>query len=237
MKINIAIPSRARAQSLITPRKFGLDTDDYTVFVRTDDEAKEYKAAGYKEVITTNVAKGVTPARNFILDYYPKDANIIMLDDDIVGIYKKFESSLIPVSGVKLMKLINDTFELCKKRGIYLWGLYPVPNAFYMKDSINPRAFVIGTFMGIRNTDLRFDEQITLKEDYDFTIQHIAKYGNVCRYNNYTIKAKHYTNKGGCEIFRSDELEQQSKRLLQRKWPRWVKDNPRSPNEVLLRFK
>ena len=43
----------------------------------------------------------------------------------------------------------------------------------------------------------RFDCEMTLKEDYDFTAQHLHTYGQIARLNRVFVKAKHYTNAGG----------------------------------------
>eukprot|EP00913_Durusdinium_trenchii_P020304 g19075.t1 len=47
------------------------------------------------------------------------------------------------------------------------------------------------------DSKVRFDEEIALKEDYDFTASHIKEYGSVMRCQRMTLRVKHYSNSGG----------------------------------------
>ena len=112
-------------------------------------------------------------------------------------------------------------------------------NAFYF-DPFKPiklHHFILGDFSVIKPTDLRFDTRFKLKEDYDYTLQHIQKYGGVARCDSIIAKFKHRVNKGGAVDIRTPEIEQESIRLLRKKWGRNIVDNPKRPNEVLLRVK
>ena len=76
---------------------------------------------------------------------------------------------------------------------------------------------------------------MTLKEDYDFTAQHLHTYGQIARLNRVFVKAKHYTNAGGAVAVRNDEREQYNIKILRRKWPGVFRAHPfRGPNEVRM---
>ena len=82
----------------------------------------------------------------------------------------------------------------------------------------------------------RFDEMMTLKEDYDLTAQHLAKYGAVSRSNRVLIRAAHYTNDGGAVADRTDEKEQYNIAVLRHKWPGVFPENKNrkdSKNEAI----
>ena len=82
---------------------------------------------------------------------------------------------------------------------------------------------------------LRFDERMTLKEDYDFTAQHLAKHGAVARSNRVWVTALHYKNEGGAVADRNDEKEQFNIALLKYKWPGAIAKHPtRGENEVFF---
>lgn len=98
------------------------------------------------------------------------------------------------------------------------------------------------------SSTVRFDEQMLLKEDYDFTAQHVAKHGCICRMNRLFVKvclfllpsvhlflmccclesflnvpcgmlqAEHYSNEGGAVADRSTPKEQKMIKILQGKW-------------------
>merc|ERR1711924_299925 len=63
--------------------------------------------------------------------------------------------------------------------------------------------FILGDFFVVdKKSPVRFDESLTLKEDYDFTAAHLRKYGSVLRCNRLTFCAKHYKNAGGAATMR-----------------------------------
>jgi hypothetical protein len=81
--------------------------------------------------------------------------------------------------------------------------------------------------------EIRFDEQLTLKEDYDFTLQHIQKYGTI-RYQKYLFTFQHYSNKGGAVDIRNDKEEQKNIMILKSKWGDKIRLNPKRKNEILI---
>jgi hypothetical protein len=87
----------------------------------------------------------------------------------------------------------------------------------------------------------RFDPQMRLKEDYDFTAQHVDVYGAASRMNRLFVRARHYTNAGGAVDVRNAALEQQTIAYLQSKWarrgyPKLFRLNPTRANEVIMHF-
>eukprot|EP00940_MAST-03C_sp_MAST-3C-sp2_P001969 g1969.t1 len=96
--------------------------------------------------------------------------------------------------------------------------------------------FIVGDFLVIDPFSMpRFDEEMTLKEDYDFTAQHLSTYGVVMRSNRVFVKARHYKNAGGAVAVRNDETEQRNISILKRKWPGVFRDHKRrGANEVRM---
>ena len=85
----------------------------------------------------------------------------------------------------------------------------------------------------VKPSEVRFDTQLTLKEDYDFTLQHISR-KKVLRYQKYLFSFKHYSNKGGAVDIRNNEEEQKNIRILKSKWGDKVRLNPKRKNEILI---
>ena len=57
--------------------------------------------------------------------------------------------------------------------------------------------FILGDFMVVNSeSSVRFDANMTLKEDYDFTCSQILQHGRVCRVNRLVVNAQHLTNAG-----------------------------------------
>jgi predicted dienelactone hydrolase len=80
----------------------------------------------------------------------------------------------------------------------------------------------------------RFDTELKLKEDYDYTAQHIALHGVVARCDFIFASFKHRTNAGGAVAYRTPEVEQESIKRLQDKWGDAIRLNPRRENEILF---
>merc|ERR1719277_1737025 len=99
--------------------------------------------------------------------------------------------------------------------------------------------FILGDFFVAEPTPLRFDERLTLKEDYDFTCSHLERFGEVLRCNRMLITAKHETNAGGACDARdaAGEKERYNIGVLKEKWPGAIKDHPTRANQIVLRWK
>ena len=78
---------------------------------------------------------------------------------------------------------------------------------------------VVGAnIIGIIKNPLRFDERLKVKEDYDYSMQHIYKYGGVLRTHKYGIDVVHLTNQGGCVAYRTKDIEIDCYNILVNKW-------------------
>jgi hypothetical protein len=232
--MKIAIPTYKRAGSIehLTLRIVrGLNYPIY-LFVNSEEDKKEYEKIKGVEIVVSNV-KGIAQTRNFILDYFGAGEKVIQLDDDLQDILILKNGKLEKLEGAFLEGFIEQAFSDLEKEGLKLWGVYPVPNHFYMDRNVSHRNFIIGSFCGVIVSGIRYAE-IPLKEDYDFTLSHLLD-GGVIRYNFITVKAKHYTNKGGAVDVRNAGKVQASIDYLKRKWGKAIANNPRRENEILLR--
>lgn len=157
----------------------------------------------------------------------------VQLSDDLKGIRalapgepKGVELSL-GAAAAELDEALDDT-------GLRLAGCSPTDNLYFAKEGVSTRKFIVGDLIMVRPTELRFDLNLRLKEDYDFTLQHWAAYGGAARCDFIAPSFAHYTNAGGAVAARTVELEQESIAYLKAKWPGMVRDNPRRPNEILM---
>jgi DNA repair photolyase len=234
----IAIPSRQRADQVITIQNTGIPARYFHLFVDTKEEEAEYTAKNPGATVHLTGVTGIQHVRNKILDTFPVDARVVTMCDDVQGVWKLTgPKKLEKMVGPELIQFINDGFQACEDAGTKLWGVYPIKNHFFMSQSVARDAFIIGTFSGIIVSDIRCDKQLPLKEDYDYTIKHIQEYGCALRLNNVAVEAKHYKNKGGCVDYRCTELEQQAIARLKELYPGIIRDNTKRPNEILMRFK
>lgn len=125
-----------------------------------------------------------------------------------------------------------------RRMGARLGGAYVTMNKGFAMNTapVATQLFVVGDFLVIDPTSTpRFDLSMTLKEDYDFTAQHIHRYGVATRVNRVFVQALHYKNPGGAVAVRNDEREQENIAILRDKWPGVFRaHHRRGPNEVRM---
>jgi len=199
-------------------------------------QASDYLAAGATRVLYDK--GGLCAGRNVALEEaFQEGLACVQLSDDL----RKLELAAGPktVRPASFGEVVRMMREACGATGARLAGIAPVANAFYFNPSrpYNTAAFILGDFIYVRPTGLRFDTQLRLKEDYDYTLQHLRMYHAVARCNAVLGHFRHRTNAGGACAVRTTELEQASIAHLKAKWPGYIKDNPRRPNEILLSLK
>jgi TET-Associated Glycosyltransferase len=200
------------------------------------EERPEYERLGANHVIETG---NLVDSRNQAIKIaHSKQQDCIMIEDDLEKIQlarTKNNKDNVDIS-------VKDAIDLMYRasaelRFAYLIGVAPTANAFYF-DPLKPYSlvhFIVGSLIIVRyGAELYFDKQFKLKEDYDYTLQHIQKFGCVLRCNQILAYFKHYGNKGGAVDYRSDDLEQDMIQALKQKWGPNIKLNPRRKNEILL---
>lgn len=156
---------------------------------------------------------GLHQQRNFISDYFPEGQYIIELDDDVTGIFqitksrstkrmtkkRKFYQHLASITN--LHQFFLSAFEQLIARNLYLFGVYPVCNGYFMTSTTTTDLrFIVGPLWGFinrHNPALRLT--ISEKEDSERTLQFYTMDGGVLRFNNIAFKTNYYTNKGGMQ--------------------------------------
>jgi len=222
-------------------------------------EADEYEAAGCKGKVVEG--GGLCASRNFALDEARRQgcACVEMSDDlkkcEIVragdaladfhdeGRWTKPKDlkaanaagankvEITPVAGAAML------LALLRATDRRLAGCYPNANPGLAAGvpPVGDHHFIVGDFLviDVQRTELRFDERLMLKEDYDYTAQHMHEYGAVCRSNRVLCLFEHYTNAGGAVDVRSDAREQHAIQLIHHKWPgAFRKHGTRGANEI-----
>lgn len=185
-------------------------------------EAKEYIDRGYTvEKIPDQLRGNIAVVRNYIKkELIGKEG--LMIDDDIeaLKIYTGYKGNPVQKSIENVPKFIEDGFQLCKEFGCTLWGLnivgdkgsYREYSPFSLTNTIS------GSFMGFVNNNLEFDENLPLKEDYDFCIQVLNKHRKLLRLNFASMVKKDHGNLGGCADYRTRQREIEQMEMLEKKW-------------------
>ena len=105
-----------------------------------------------------------------------------------------------------------------------LWGIYPVNNPFFMKNTVTrDLRYIIGAFYGIRNThnptyDLQYGDN---QEDKERTLRYWVTDGAVVRLNDVAPNTVYYS-KGGMESpTRKADTERYTEELL-KEFPQYL---------------
>lgn len=209
----------------------------------------QYKALGLK----CKVGGKLCPARNMALDDAKKENKVcVQLSDDIskfqyhhgkqvkerndAAMNKAFKNAvchvITPVAAARFLVAKMRTCTTPPQLG----GVFPLASCArgFCGEEVTRKQFILGDFFVVDlHSKVRFDEKLSLKEDYDFTCRHIFTHGSVLRANRMTISAKHRVNNGGACSIRSGSEEDKNIVILKRKWPRAIRDQRRE-HEVTL---
>ena len=194
MEYVVAIPSLSRPCALKKKTLQLLDTynipkNSIYVFV-VENEYEIYKSIigeGYNLVCGVH---GIAAQRNFISEYFEFDTYICSFDDDIEKVmFLDDDIDLTSVNNLKL--IINFMINTMESTDINLAGVYPIANAFYMRDVITTDLrFVIGGFYIFKNKKLMLSTSAESKEDIENTIMYFIHDDAVLRFSNLCFKSK-----------------------------------------------
>lgn len=223
----IAIPSYNRedvivSKTLNTLKEGGVSKSKIYIFVANKQQEKVYEENVPKNLYHTIIVgkKGITNQRIFISKYFPERQYIVSMDDDV-------EEMQIMKNKDKLLKIrdldefFKDAYKKLKQENLFLWGIYPVHNPFFMKQKISDHLrFIIGVTFGYIN---RHDKKLypsvkaETKEDYEQSILFYKHDGGVLRFNYITPKTK-FNAEGGLGKDRF-ERNKNAAEYLKKKYP------------------
>lgn len=213
MKIEILSPSYRRAESASTQEYLPACT-----YVVARSEKKAYESAGRRVIaVPNNVQGNVCRVRNYILANFNP---VLILDDDIRRFGRWSKQENLKLDTDEAMEFIEHAFILARGFGARMWGMNLLPDkgAYREYTPFAFRSVVLGPVQGFTNMDLRYDESLPLKEDYDLSLQVLNKYRRTLRFNMYHYVCEQHTNVGGCATYRTMDRERDQFLLLQKKW-------------------
>lgn len=197
MEYIVAIPTYHRSdiiekKTLTTLKQGNVDKNRIYLFVANPTEKSKYEQSVprelYHEIIVGK--KGIGNQRNFISRYFPEGQYVVSMDDDVEAIEK--------LNGEKLQKIHNldaffkKAYTTLKNENLYIWGIYPVRNPFFMKHRCTTDLrFIIGIMYGFINRHhSKLHTKIQVKEDYEMSILYYLMDGGVLRFGDICAKQK-----------------------------------------------
>lgn len=240
MKISINCPSYKRPK---------VETLDYISTCKVwvaEREYEAYKAAnkGHEDNIISvpnEVQGNLCRIRNYILDKeLPENDAVLIIDDDLSAI-GRFEANghygyeRYTLTEAEVYQMLEKFSVMCDDFGFKYWGLNCNKDALSYRQAtpFSTVAYIGGPFQCfLHGNELRYDERLPLKEDYDMTLQQCNKYRGCFRANAYHYDCKQSKQSGGCATYRNYQREKEQLELLQKKWgKRIVKiDSTLNPN-------
>ena len=214
----IVSPSFGRAGRVTSDRVFR----DLVVVV-PESQLEEYEAhplanGGTYQPMPDQYEGNISRKRNWILD--SMSGEVVMVDDDYAYLGMVEKGKQVRLEWPSIEALIRNGFQMAEDVGTPMWGLnLQVDPRFYREYS--PFAFlspVLGPFVALKDCPIRYDEDLWLKEDYDYFLRVIHKYHRVLRFNKYHYKVDHFDEAGGVVGQRNLPEEVRQLNRLQQKW-------------------
>jgi hypothetical protein len=168
---------------------------------------------------------GKSKCMNWMLDnLWDEDTDaIIMIDDDVSGIMKHIKNAKDEkISEEDFYELVENWVRLAKEWGCGMFAISPSSDPL-VYDEFAPfrlHGYCDGQVTGwCMKNEIRYDEELTIKEDVDFALKNWQKYHKCLRIEKYYPKSKSFgDNEGGCNVFRSSEEEKRQFKIMQKKW-------------------
>ena len=182
-------------------RSMGVPPDRIIMSVQTSDDLYDYLPLyGQECIILYKEGSNVSMNKNTILNYMEKNHQgvpIIMCSDKVRGIRKMVGKNTIAITKEEFQTLCRKGIAITRKLSGGCFGVYSVGNTYFMEHSISTNRQILGCFMGILDTSMKFDERLVLKEDLGYVCQCISAHKRVVRFNDISLDATFHTQ-GGC---------------------------------------
>jgi len=217
-EIIICVPSYRRPNRV--------DTLKYLPHIRiyideseADEYKKNYPQADFR-VMPKGVQGNICRVRNYILDDNP-DKLVAIVDDDLkyLGYHECLAEHKLE-NEEEVLRFIKKYSILAEDWGIKFWGIQINPDKQCYREytPFSLTSYVASPFGVHLGHNIRYDERLSLKEDYDFILQFLNVHRKILRVNKFFYVVKQMEQEGGCSVYRNVEEEKRQLQLLQKKW-------------------
>ena len=199
MDFIIAIPTYNRPEifkqtTMAFLERHNVPKKNVLLFLKDKEQLKKYENIDYQKILTNS--HGMMKTRNYLQKYFRQSEyeNVLYLDDDIADLYD-YDKPLDD-----FICLINKMIKDLEQRKLYIAGISPYDNTFYLKrTSTTTLKNICGCF---RLERIRRDTDIILTpvgqfEDMFFSCKHFLRDGGLLRYNWIYPKTKFFNDIGG----------------------------------------
>lgn len=223
MNCQIYIPSYKRAGDITSHKIF-----PSAKIVVPESQLSDYQTHYGEKVVSIPDEKdgNIAVKRNAILDMAAADGVewLLMVDDDYQYVGKITNQNPRWLNNDEIETLIAEGCQMADELQTGMWGLnVQIDPKFYREYSpFSLTTPILGPWQAVKVSELRYDEKISLKEDYDFWLQSIRKYRKTLRFQSYHYMVNHINKSGGVVSYRTKQREEEHNQMLQEKWGRRV---------------
>ena len=224
--LHVAIPSMGRAGKM----KSSAALPSASVYVPMR-EVKDYRQAHPTLTIigVPDLVKGITATRNWILDQC-RARWIVFVDDDLAdqGWFnlRHRKGKRRNLTEATWMHEWTRLGTIAEGLGFRMFG---VGTDGALRSVYPWRPFIFHTYvtascMGLQiGTGLRFDEEFKVKEDYELCLRAIKEDGGILGARYVFWRNSHWKDKGGCAIYRTQEMEEAATQKLMKRYPGMIR--------------
>jgi hypothetical protein len=234
----VAVPSYQRVdmladRTLPALAAGGVELDRVTVFVHSHDPMLDgyrdlVRSAGMRLQVTD--VRGINAQRAAILQHFPAGTPLVQVDDDLQRVVEAVNQKTVrPVDD--LGRLFRGMFRETAARDLWVWGLSPTTNPFYMSPGRHTEGlrFLMFALWGCYTRPGHPVHTCTVptKDDYELSLRAWWYDGATLRADGIAPVADIYKAPGGCQLTRRVEHAEQGAVQLMADWPGLVRRNTR----------
>lgn len=234
----IAIPSKGRAGAVKSQKLLKA-----SVLYVPQLEVAAYETAGGKNVVgVPDDVRGITATRNWILRNCG-DSRVVMVDDDLKnqGFVKLFawEARHKKLTETDWLAEFEKLFEITEALKYRIWGVSTesAPRSVYPYRPFLWKSYITASCMGIVNDGRTFfDESFRVKEDYELNLRCIKEDGGIVAARYLYWENAHWTTEGGCKDYRTQGMERDAIKRLQKMYPGMLRVTKRANSEFCIQI-
>lgn len=221
--MKIIIPSRHRVELAQRCQKYF--PGSYVCVA--DEEYKDYKEYCSNIIVHPNNVCGTGPIHQWILDNEPEP--VVTVDDDVTGLvcltdmaYRKIEP------GKAWLQIVENLQQMADNMHVNVFGF----NQAWDVRKYNPlKPFSlcgwVGGVIGVNYRDVRYSQNLLLREDVDFCLQNLLQYRIVLIDNRFSFVQDRSMRTGGNDVNRSQERDEAERKYLKEKWGKYIELRPK----------
>lgn len=224
MKITICTPSY-RKPDLVSVTDYIPKTRLFVCESEIAEYKKKNKGAKF-QVCKKGIQGNIARIRNHIVETGFSEGfdAVCMVDDDVQYLGYHENKKRVRIKKGDFHRWLLKNTVLAKEWGCYLWGvnLNQDKQSYREYTPFSLTSIILAPFCVHLKNPLRYDERFTLKDDYDFSLQHLNHHRRNLRLNKYfyvsNMAGSGSGQTGGTSTYRNLIREQEQIEMLKKKW-------------------